>query len=160
KGRYAVTEKLALSASITFEQTYENLDGDSASSAELAALLSSLAHVPIKQYIGVTGSINQFGDMQAVGSINAKIEGFFEVCKRRGLRGKYGVAIPVVISPILMLNDEVVDAVSHGFFHIYSDKHINDLMLFLTKIPAGKRNTVGQFPKNSLNHKIEYVLLN
>ncbi|MDQ2994790.1 MAG: AAA family ATPase, partial [Pseudomonadota bacterium] len=160
KGRYALTEKLALSASIAFEQLYDPLEGDSASSSELAALLSSLAHIPIKQYLAVTGSVNQFGEIQAVDGVNAKIEGFYAICKLRGLTGKQGVVIPAVNKVNLMLNDEVVDAASKGLFHIYTVKHIDELMTLLTDIPAGKRDSKGQFTKDSINARIEYALLN
>jgi predicted ATP-dependent protease len=160
KGRYAIKEKLALSATLTIEQLYDSLDGDSASCAELAALLSSLAHVPIKQYIAVTGSINQFGEIQAIAGVNAKIEGFFAVCKRRRLTGKHGVAIPAVNIQNLMLSDEIVHAVEKGLFNIYPVKHIDELMMLLTDIPSGHRNGSGEFPKKSLNYKIEYALFN
>lgn len=160
KGRYALSEKLSLSATLSIEQLYDNIDGDSASCAELAALLSSLAHAPIKQYISVTGSVNQFGEIQAVNGVNAKIEGFFSVCKKRGLTGKHGVAIPAVNVQNLMLNEEIVQAAEKGLFHIYTVKHIDELMTLLTDLPAGTRNTHGRFPKHSLNEKIEYVLLN
>lgn len=160
KGRYALTEELSLSATIAIEQLYDNLDGDSASCAELAALLSSLANVPIKQYIGITGSVNQFGEIQAIDGVNAKIEGFFAICKQRGLSGKQGVAIPAINVQNLMLNEEVVEAAEQGLFHIYAVKHIDELMILLTGLPSGIRNGKGLFPKNTLNAKIEYALLN
>ncbi len=133
--KYAKDKPLSLSATLTFEQSYEEVEGDSASSAELYALISSIANIPIKQYYAVTGSVNQKGEIQPIGGVNRKIEGFFETCKINGLNGKQGVIIPFQNKKDLMLKKEVVDAVKDGKFHIYAIKTINEGLEILTGRP-------------------------
>ncbi len=135
-GRYAVDHPLSLSASLVFEQSYGGVEGDSASSAELFALLSALADVPVRQSLAVTGSVNQRGEVQAVGGINEKIEGFFDVCSARGLTGVQGVLIPASNVRHLMLRDEVVAAVAAGTFHLYAIETIDEGLEVLTGVPA------------------------
>lgn len=133
--RYAKDKPLSLSATLTFEQSYEEVEGDSASSAELYALISSIANIPIKQYYAVTGSVNQKGEIQPIGGVNRKIEGFFETCKINGLNGKQGVIIPFQNKKDLMLKKEVIDAVKDGKFHIYAIKKIDEGLEILTGLP-------------------------
>ena len=143
---------LSLSASICFEQLYNGVDGDSASSTELYALLSSLAEVPINQSVAVTGSVNQKGEIQPIGGVNAKIEGFFQVCKMRGLDGAHGVMIPIQNVKNLNLADEVVEAVKDGIFHIYAVSTIEEGIEVLTGVPAGKKDKSGNFPAGTINY--------
>ncbi len=143
---------LSLSASICFEQLYNGVDGDSASSTELYALLSSLSGVPINQAIAVTGSVNQKGEIQPIGGVNEKIEGFFQVCKMRGLDGNHGVLIPIQNVKNLNLSDEVVEAVRNNMFHIYSVSTIEEGIEVLTGVPAGKKDKQGHFPAGSINY--------
>lgn len=143
-------QPLSFSASICFEQQYDGVDGDSASSTELYALLSSLAGVPIKQSIAVTGSVNQKGLIQPIGGVNQKIEGFFEVCKNRGLTGEQGVIIPEQNITNLMLDDEVVEAVKKGEFHIYAVSKIEEGIEILTGMSAGTMNDKGNYPADSI----------
>ena len=157
--RYAPNRPLSLSASLVFEQTYGEVEGDSASSAELYALLSALAETPIKQSLAVTGSVNQHGDMQAIGGVNEKIEGFFDVCLRRGLNGEQGVLIPAANVKHLMLRRDVVEAVAQGKFHIYPVRAVDEGIELLTGLPAGKRDENGLFPDGSLNQRVEARLL-
>ncbi len=154
-GRYCKESPLSLSASLVFEQTYGGVEGDSASSAELLVLLSALAGVPIKQSLAVTGSVNQHGQIQAVGGVNEKIEGFFVVCKERGLTGEQGVIVPRVNVEHLMLRDDVVKAVSDGEFHIYTVDTVDDGIEILTGISAGERDSEGNFPEGSINQLVE-----
>ena len=153
--RYIPDQPLSLSASLVFEQSYSGVDGDSASSAELYALLSALADVPIKQELAVTGSVNQFGQVQAIGGVNEKIEGFFDVCRARGLTGEQGVLIPASNAKHLMLRADVVEAAEAGQFHIYAVETIDQGLEILTGLPAGERDETDQFPADSLNHKVE-----
>ncbi len=155
KGKYASDKPLSLSASIAFEQSYGMVDGDSASGAELLALLSALARVPLFQGIAVTGSLSQKGEAQPIGGVNEKIEGFFEVCAAKGLNGKQGVLIPQANVNDLMLKPKVVQAVREGRFHIYSFSHIEQAFELLTGKKAGKKKKDGTYPKNSLNFLIE-----
>ena len=143
---------LSLSASICFEQLYNGIDGDSASSTELYALLSSLADVPINQAIAVTGSVNQKGIIQPIGGVNEKIEGFYHICKMRGLDGSHGVLIPIQNIKNLNLSDEVVQAVKNGLFHIYAVSTIEEGIEVLTGVPAGKKDKYGNFPAGSVNY--------
>ncbi len=143
---------LSLSASICFEQLYNGVDGDSASSTELYALLSSLSDVPINQAIAVTGSVNQKGEIQPIGGVNEKIEGFFSVCKMRGLDGSHGVMIPIQNVKNLNLNNEVVEAVKSGKFHIYAISSIEEGIEVLTGVPAGRKDKDGNFPAGSINY--------
>jgi len=156
--KYAQDMPLTLTASITFEQTYGGIEGDSASCAELFAILSSLAEVPIKQGIAVTGSVNQKGEVQPIGGVNDKIEGYFELCKYRGLTGEHGVIIPYQNVRNLMLRDDVVQAVKEGKFHIYPIKTIDEGIFILTGIKAGERNSKGKYPKGSLNYLVDEKL--
>ena len=157
--RYAADVPLSLHGSVVFEQSYGGVEGDSASVAELCALLSSLSGVPIRQNLAVTGSINQLGQVQAVGGINEKIEGFFDVAKARGLDGSHGVIIPRDNVKHLMLRDEVTEAVRKGLFNVYAVQESDDALTILTGVEAGKRDEHGQFPKNSVNQKVEQQLI-
>ncbi|WIF95300.1 Lon protease family protein [Caminicella sporogenes] len=156
--KYAQERPLALSASIVFEQLYSGVDGDSASSTELYAILSSLSGVPIKQYIAVTGSVNQRGEIQPIGGVNEKIEGFYKVCKIKGLTGKQGVMIPHQNVKNLMLTDEVIEAVKEGKFHIYAVKTIDEGIEILTGVPAGKINEKGEYPIGTI-HSLSFLVL-
>ena len=153
--RYAVDKPLSLSASLVFEQSYGGVDGDSASSTELYAILSALSGVPIKQGFAVTGSVNQLGRVQAIGGVNEKIEGFFDVCKERGLTGKQGVLIPAANVKHLMLREDVVEAAAAGRFAIYSVEMIDQGIEILTGARAGERGPDGQFPEGTINRKVE-----
>lgn len=156
--RFAKYSPLSLSASIVFEQSYGGVDGDSASSTEYYCLLSAIAGLPIKQNIAVTGSINQFGDIQPIGGVNEKIEGFFDVCVHRGLTGDQGVIIPRTNVGNLMLREDVVAAVRDGKFHIYAIDNVDDGIEILTGIKAGKPNAKGEFPKGSVNYLVKQSL--
>ncbi|MFO8232018.1 MAG: ATP-binding protein [Longimonas sp.] len=158
-GRYAPEQPLSMQASLVFEQSYGGIDGDSASSAELYALMSALAEVPIKQSLAVTGSVNQHGVVQPIGGVNEKIEGFFEVCQRRGLTGEQGVLIPQSNVPHLMLRQDIVDAVAAGNFHVYPVETIDEGIALLTGQPAGTRGDDGTYPANSINGRVEERLL-
>ena len=142
---------LSLTASLCFEQLYNGVDGDSASSTELYAILSSLSGIPINQAIAVTGSVNQKGDIQPIGGVNEKIEGFFKICKLRGLDGSHGVMIPKLNEKNLNLSDEVVQAVKENKFHIYAISTIEQGIELLTGVPAGKKDETGRFPAGSIN---------
>jgi predicted ATP-dependent protease len=152
--KYAQEYPLALSASLCFEQSYEGVEGDSTSSTELYALLSSIADLPIKQSIAVTGSVNQKGEVQPIGGINQKIEGFFEVCRSKGLTGEQGVMMPTKNLPHLMLRQEVIDAVKKGQFHIWAVSTIDEGIEVLTGIPAGVK-TDGGYPEGTVNYKVD-----
>ena len=152
--RYAKNQPLALSASLVFEQSYGQIDGDSASLAELCALLSNLGHVPIKQSLAVTGSVNQLGQVQAIGAVNEKIEGFFDICQARGLTGEQGVLIPATNMDHLMLRRNVVEAVEAGQFHVYAVSHVDQAMALLTGVNAGVINPRGGYPAHSVNGKV------
>jgi lon-related putative ATP-dependent protease len=156
--KYAQNIPLTLSASICFEQSYEGVDGDSASSTELYALLSSLSGVPLKQNIAVSGSVNQKGEIQPVGGITRKIEGFFATCKLKGLTGDQGVIIPHQNIINLMLDDEVVEAVREGKFHIYAVKSVDEGITILTGMPAGERGEDGKYPEGTINYLVEKKL--
>ncbi len=153
-GQYATDQPLTLSASLSFEQTYDEVHGDSASLAELYALLSVLADTPIRQGIAVTGSVDQQGRVQPVGGVNHKIEGFFRVCRERGLTGDQGVIIPAANVRNLMLDPEVVQAVAEGKFHIYPVTTVDEGIELLTGIPAGTRDESGQFPEGTLHARV------
>lgn len=145
---------LCLTASICFEQLYNGVDGDSASSTELYGLLSSLSEIPINQSIAVTGSVNQKGQIQPIGGVNEKIEGFFQVCKSRGLDGSHGVMIPIQNVDNLQLSDEVVEAVKNKQFHIYAVSTIEEGIEVLTGVPAGKKDKNGHFPAGTVNYLV------
>lgn len=153
--KFAQDFPLSLSASICFEQLYDGVEGDSASSTELYALLSSLSDIPIKQYIAVTGSVNQKGEIQPIGGVNEKIEGFFHTCKVRGLKGNEGVIIPHQNVVNLMLNEEVVRAVEEGMFHIYPVRTIEEGIEILTDIPAGVKDKNGVYPEGTIFFKVQ-----
>ncbi len=150
-GRYAGEVPLTMSVSIAFEQIYEEVEGDSASSAELYAILSSLSGLPIRQGLAVTGSVNQRGEVQAIGGVNAKIEGFFDVCRARGLTGDQGVLIPASNVRNLMLREEVVEAVRQGTFHVFPVQTIDDGIALLTGMPAGEAGPDGAYPEGTVN---------
>lgn len=153
--RYAQERPLSLSASLVFEQSYSGVEGDSASSAELYALLSALAEAPLKQSLAVTGSVNQHGQVQAIGGVNEKIEGFFDLCRARGLTGTQGVLIPASNVKHLMLRQDVVEAVAAGKFQIYPVETIDQGIEILTGLPAGERDEAGNYPEGSLNQRVE-----
>jgi lon-related putative ATP-dependent protease len=153
--RYALDIPLALSAALVFEQSYGVVEGDSASAAELFALLSAIAQVPLDQSIAVTGSVNQHGDLQAVGGVNEKIEGFFDACAALGLTGRQGVIIPAANTRHLMLREDVVAAVAEGRFHVYAVSTIDEGLAMLTGTPPGERDAEGNFPPESFNGKVE-----
>ncbi len=152
---FAQNKPLSLSASVCFEQSYSGVDGDSASSTEIYALLSALADLPIRQELAVTGSVNQQGDVQPIGGVNQKIEGFYDVCKLNGITGKQGVLIPAENVDDLMLRDEVIEAVGAGRFHIYPVKTIEQGIEILTGVRAGKRNPTGKFEAGSIFAKVD-----
>jgi lon-related putative ATP-dependent protease len=157
--RYAQGTPLSLRGTLVFEQTYGGVEGDSASLAETCALLSSLAELPLAQSVAVTGSVNQLGRVQVVGGINEKIEGFFDVCRRRGLTGEQGVLIPAENVQHLMLRDDVVEAARDGRFHVYPVRTVDEAMSFLAGVPAGERGDTGEFPDGSINRRVEDRLL-
>ncbi len=152
--KYAQNKPLSLSASLCFEQSYEGVEGDSASSAELYAILSSISGVPIKQNIAVTGSVNQKGEIQPIGGVNQKIEGYFKACQEKGLTGNQGVMIPQQNVRNLMLRGEVVSAVKKGEFHIYSVRTIDEGIEVLTGILAGEKKN-GKYPENTINYLVD-----
>ena len=149
---------MSLSTRLVFEQSYGGVEGDSASSTELYAILSALSGLPIKQNLAVTGSVNQKGEVQAIGGVNEKIEGFFEVCKAKGFTGQQGVMIPASNVQNLMLKEEVVDAVKAGKFHIYSAKTIDEGIEVLTGVKAGERRKGGSFEEDSVNYRVDKQL--
>ena len=156
--RFAKHSPLSLSASIVFEQSYGGVDGDSASSTEYYCLLSAIANLPIKQSIAVTGSINQFGEIQPIGGVNEKIEGFFDVCAHDGLTGKQGVIIPRTNVDNLMLRADIVQAVEEGRFTIYAIDTVDDGIEILTGVKAGKLDNKGNYPKGTVNYMVEESL--
>lgn len=151
---YAQKFPLAISASIAMEQSYGYIDGDSASLAELCCLISALTSTPIKQGLALTGSINQYGEVQAIGGVNEKIEGFFKLCQARGLNGEHGVIIPVSNQKNLMLKQEVIDAVDTGLFFVYAVSKVNEALELLMGAPAGEMNSEGDYPEESINFTI------
>ncbi|HMK34739.1 MAG TPA: ATP-binding protein [Desulfomonilaceae bacterium] len=154
RDRFAQDKPLNLTASITFEQSYSGVDGDSASSTELYGLLSSLSGKPIDQGVAVTGSVNQHGEIQPIGGVNQKIEGFFRVCKAAGLTGKQGVMIPRRNIGDLVLHPDVLEAVKEGKFHVWAIDHVDQGIELLTGIPAGDRDDEGNFPEGSINYLV------
>ncbi|MCP4568459.1 MAG: AAA family ATPase [FCB group bacterium] len=156
--RFGRKRPLVFTASLCFEQSYGGIDGDSASSTEVYALLSALTGQPINQALAVTGSVNQKGEIQPIGGVNEKIEGYFDVCMINGLTGDQGVLMPIQNRPELMLKDEVVEAVRKGLFHIYAVSHVDEGIELLTGIPAGEQKADGSFPKGSINHMAEHRL--
>jgi lon-related putative ATP-dependent protease len=156
--RFGRLGPLALSASLVFEQSYGGVDGDSASSAEVYAMLSALSGIPIKQTFAVTGSVNQHGDVQPIGGVNEKIEGFYDVCKARGLTGDQGVLIPATNVKHLMLRDDVVEAAAAGKFHIYPVETIDQGIELLTGVAAGTPNADGKYPAGTVNGAAQETL--
>lgn len=156
--RFSQNAPLSMEATLVFEQSYGEIDGDSASSTELYALLSALSGVPIKQSLAVTGSVNQFGQIQAIGGVNEKIEGFFDICRMRGLTGTQGVLIPKTNVVNLMLRQDIVEACKSGMFHIYPVSAIDEGIEILTGLPAGERDADGNYPENSINGKVQKQL--
>jgi len=157
--RYAARRPLALSASLVFEQTYGGVEGDSASLAELCTLLSAIAEAPLRQSLALTGSVNQHGDVQAIGGVNEKIEGFFDVCRARGLNGEQGVIIPASNVRHLMLREEVVQAAADGLFHVHAVATVDEAVALLSGLPAGERDALGAFPPGSFNFRVEQRLI-
>jgi predicted ATP-dependent protease len=153
--RYAPNRPLSLSASVVFEQSYGMVEGDSASLAELCALLSALAQLPIRQSLAVTGSVNQHGQVQPIGGVNEKIEGFFDVCRARGLTGQQGVLIPAANAKHLMLRDDVVEAANAGQFHVYPVDTVDQALELLTGVPAGAPDAQGAYPEGSANQRVD-----
>ncbi len=158
RNRYAQDKPLTISASIAFEQSYSGVDGDSASSTEVYALLSSLSGVPLRQDIAVTGSINQKGEIQAIGGVNEKVEGFFDCCRHLGYTGKQGVLIPESNVPDLMLRKDVVKAVEDGTFHIYAVGTVDEGMEILTGLEAGRKGPDGTYPEGTINGRVDRKL--
>jgi lon-related putative ATP-dependent protease len=154
-GRFAQDVPLALAATLVFEQSYGGVDGDSASSTELYALLSALSEVPIRQGLAVTGSVNQWGEVQPIGGANEKIEGYFDICKKRGLTGKQGVLVPKANVQHLMLRQDVVDACAEGKFAIHAVGHIDEGIEILTGVKAGERAEDGAYPEGTINRLVE-----
>ena len=158
-GRYALDTPMSLFASLVFEQSYGGVEGDSASSAELYTLLSALADVPLRQDLAVTGSVNQHGEVQAIGGVNEKIEGFFDVCRARELTGKQGVMIPQLNVGDLMLRKDVVQAVQEGKFHLYPVRTIDEGVEILTGLKAGTLQDDGHFEEGSVNALVDGRLI-
>ncbi len=154
-GKYAQDKAITLSARLVFEQSYDETEGDSASGAELVALLSALSDLPIHQAIAVTGSVSQHGELQAIGAVNEKIEGFFDLCQLRGLSGDQGVLIPASNVQSLMLKRSVVQAVEQGLFHIFAVNTVDEAMEILTGVAAGERGPDGRFPDGTMNERVD-----
>jgi predicted ATP-dependent protease len=153
--KYAQEKPLTIAARLVFEQSYDGVEGDSASSTELYALLSALSGLPIKQGIAVTGSVNQYGDVQAIGGVNQKIEGFFDICKAKGMTGEQGVIIPHSNVTNLMLREDVVEAVRSKRFHIWAAKIVDEGIEILTGSLSGDRGTDRRFPEGTINYLVE-----
>ena len=147
-----------MSARLVFEQSYGQVEGDSASLAELCVILSSLAEVPLRQDLAITGSINQLGQVQPIGGVNEKIEGFFDICKEQGLNGNQGVIIPASNIKYLMLRWDVVHAAEAGQFHIYAVETVDQALHLLTDIEPGESNEKGEYPEDSFNAKVDAQL--
>lgn len=156
---FGKTNKMRISVSLVFEQSYGGVDGDSASMAEFCVIISGLSEVPLKQNIAITGSINQKGEAQAIGGVNEKIEGFFEVCRLKGLTGDQGVLIPVSNARHLMLRKEVMDAVKEGKFHVYTMENFEDALTVLTEKEVGKRGSNGKYSKEAVFYEVEKNIL-
>jgi predicted ATP-dependent protease len=156
---YAANKSLPLSASLVFEQSYGMIDGDSASAAELCVLLSALGDIPLNQNLAITGSINQLGEIQAIGGVNEKIEGFFDICKARGLQGDQGVVIPHSNRMHLMLRGDIREAVKDGKFNVYCAEHVEDAMELLSGLPRGRLSKKGIYTRNSFNYQVQQRIL-
>jgi predicted ATP-dependent protease len=159
RGKYAQDKPITMSASICFEQSYSGVEGDSASSTEIYALLSSLSGLPLRQDLAVTGSVNQKGEIQPIGGVNEKIEGFFDVCKAKGLTGKQGVMIPHLNIDDLMLRKDVVEAVQEGKFHVYPVKSIDQGIEILTGVESGDHLEDGRFKEGTVNALVDKRLI-
>ena len=157
-GKFAQEKPLGMTAQVTFEQTYQGIDGDSASSAELYAILSSLAGIPVKQSLAVTGSVDQHGEIQPVGEVTEKVEGFFDICQAKGLTGRQGVIIPAGNADNLMLKTEILEAVNKKRFHIYAVHNIEEGIELLCGVSAGKIGKNGRYPAGSLFYRVEEKL--
>ncbi len=157
-GRYARIQPLSLSASLVFEQSYGEIEGDSASLAELCALLSSLSDLPVRQGLAVTGSVNQLGQVQPIGGVNEKIEGFFDICQAGGLTGHQGVIIPHANIPHLMLREDLVEQATAGHFHVHAVATVDEALALLLNTAAGKRDDTGEYPSGTINGRIEQRL--
>ncbi len=158
RGRYAQDKPLSISASICFEQSYSGVEGDSASSTELYAILSSLSGLPIRQDIAVTGSVNQKGEIQPIGGVNQKIEGFFDVCRIKGLTGTQGVMIPAQNVGDLMLRKDVVEAVAQGRFSVIPVRTVDEGIQILTGVEAGQKGPDNMFPQGTVNYLVDMRL--
>lgn len=158
--KYCNNKPFPLSVTICFEQSYEGVEGDSASAAELITILSSISEIPIRQDLAITGSVDQHGNIQPIGGVNYKIEGFFNICKEKGLTGKQGVVIPIQNVRHLMLSDEVINAVKEGKFHIYSISNINEGLEIFSGMKAGEQNQDGTFPDGTFNKIVNDKLMN
>ena len=156
---YATGKPLSFSASLVFEQSYGSVDGDSATVGELCALMSVISKIPIKQSFAITGSADQHGNVQAIGGINEKIEGFFDICKQKGLTGEQGVIFPATNIAHLILRDDVIEAIEAKQFVLYPINTVDEAISLLTGLPAGERNEKGEFPEDSVNYKVEQRLL-
>jgi predicted ATP-dependent protease len=158
RGKYAHDKPLSMSASIAFEQSNTSIDGDSASVAEVCAILSALSGLPLRQDLAVTGSMNQKGEIQGIGGVNEKIEGFFNTCQGKGLTGAQGVIIPHHNLEDLMLRQEVVEAIAAGKFHVYAISDIDEGLELLTGVPAGEKDAEGKYPEGTLHYKADQRL--
>jgi predicted ATP-dependent protease len=150
---------VALRAQLAFEQSYGEVEGDSASSSELYAILSAISELPIDQAIAVTGSVNQLGEIQVIGGVTAKIEGFYDLCNERGLTGNQGVLIPKSSVPHLVLRDDVAAALQAGKFQLYAISNVSEGIEILTGVPAGVRDRLGRFPAQSVFGRVERRLI-
>jgi predicted ATP-dependent protease len=157
-GTFGRTRALAFTASLTFEQSYDEVEGDSASSAELYAILTAIARVPIRQDIAVTGSVDQFGHVQAVGAVTEKVEGFYDVCHEGGLTGTQGVVIPSTNSVNLTLRPDIVEAVAAGKFHLWAVSTIEEGLEILTGLPAGTLRDDGTYPPGTIMGRVAETL--
>jgi predicted ATP-dependent protease len=153
--RFAFERPLSLAASLVFEQSYSGVEGDSASCAELVALLSALGGVPVRQGRAITGSVNQHGHVQPIGGVNDKIEGFFDVCRAAGLTGDQGVLVPASNVKHLMLRADVVDAAEKGLFHVWPIGTVDEAVELLTGVPAGERDAGGRYPEGTVNRRVD-----
>jgi predicted ATP-dependent protease len=156
--KFARDKPLSISARLVFEQSYSGVEGDSASSTELYALLSALSGLPIRQDIAVTGSVNQKGEVQAIGGVNEKLEGFFEVCRAKSFTGKQGAMIPASNVQNLMLKEDMVEAARNGKFRIYPVTTIDEGIEVLTGVPAGRRKKDGSYPEGTVNYLVDKKL--
>jgi predicted ATP-dependent protease len=153
--RFATERPLSLAASLVFEQSYSGVEGDSASCGELVALLSALGDVPVKQGRAITGSVNQHGQVQPIGGVNEKIEGFFDVCRAAGLTGDQGVLVPASNVKHLMLRADVVEAAEKGLFHVWPVETVDEAVELLTGVPAGERGADGRYPEGTVNRRVD-----